>query len=115
MQESQPQKKIRDVFRKIGKTVQVQAEIASLRLQIRKKEGQKREIYQKIGEKVYSLFPKGLVKNSALISMCEELKKLEEEIKDLEEKIASLLEEPGEEKQEGGEISEEGIEEEIEE
>jgi|YelNatPaOPRAMG01_1025707.scaffolds.fasta_scaffold81865_1 cell division protein FtsL len=114
MEESQA-KKIGDVFRKIGKTVQVQAEIASLRLQIRKKEGQKREIYQKIGEKVYSLYPKGLVKNSALISMCEELKKLDEEIKEIEEKIASLLEEPKEEKHEEEETSEGGIEEEIEE
>ena len=113
MQESQP-KKIGDVFRKIGKTVQVQAEIASLRLQIRKKEGQKKEIYQKIGEKVYALFPKGLVKNSALISLCEELQKLDEEIKDMEERIASLSEEP-KEKEEVEEISEEGIEEEIEE
>jgi cell division protein FtsL len=113
MEESQA-KKIGDVFRKIGKTVQVQAEIASLRLQIRKKEGQKREIFQKIGEKVYSLYPKGLVKNSALISMCEELKKLDEEIKELEEKIASLSGEP-EEKKEEEEINEEGIEEEIEE
>jgi hypothetical protein len=91
----------------------VQAEIASLRLQIRKKEGQKKEIYQKMGEKVYSLYPKGLVKNSALISLCEELQKLDKEIKEIEEKIAYLLKEPQEEK-EGEEISEEGIEEEIE-
>ncbi|MGB9608562.1 MAG: hypothetical protein ACPLSK_01540 [bacterium] len=114
MAESKPEK-IKEVFRKIGKTVQAQAEIASLRLQIRKKEGQKREIYQKIGEKVYSLFPKGLVKNAALISLCEQLQKIDEEIKDLEEKIKALSEEPQEKEEEASEENEGGIEEEVEE
>lgn len=108
--------KIKDVFSKIGKTVQVQAEIAKLRLHIKKLEGQKKELFQKIGEKVYSLFPKGLVKNSALIALCQELEKLDEEIKAKLEAIEALKEGEQEEKA-GAEVveEEEGIEEEIEE
>lgn len=109
------EKKIKDVFSKISKTVQVQAEIAKLRLQIKKIEGQKRELFQKIGEKVYSLFPKGLVKNSALIALCEEISKLDEEINKKLETIASLKEGEQEEEMESGIMEEEGIEEEIEE
>lgn len=116
MPDSGAEKKIKDVFSKIGKTVQAQAEIAKLRLQIRKIEGRKKELFQEIGEKVYSLFPKGLVKNSVLISLCQEIEKLDEEIKAKLEAIASLKEGEREEKAEQ-EVSEEeeGIEEEIEE
>jgi len=117
MSDSGSEKKIKDVFSNIGKTVQAQAEIAKLRLQIKGLEGQKKELYQKIGEKVYSLFPKGLVKNSALISLCEEIEKLDEEIKAKLETIDSLQKGEKEEEieTEVTETEEEGIEEEIEE
>ncbi len=118
MPDSGREKKIKDIFSKIGKTVQVQAEIAKLRLQIKKLEAQKRELFQKIGEKVYALFPKGLVKNSALIAICREIERLDAEIKEKTEVIASLRQ-GEEEKVEPERVEEEkeekGIEEEIEE
>lgn len=116
MSDSGADKKIKEAFSKLGKTVQVQAEIAKLRLQIRKLEGQKRELFEKIGEKVYALFPKGLVKNKTLIELCQEVEKLDEEIKEKLEAIDSLRKGmEGEEKEEEVKEDEGGIEEEIEE
>ncbi len=107
--------KLREVFSKIGKGVQVQAEITRLRLRIKKLQGEKKEIFEKMGEKVYDLYPKGLVKNSTLLSLCQEVAKIDEEIRECLERITELTqkgETPGEEK---GEEKEEGIEEEVEE
>ncbi|MBC7326605.1 hypothetical protein H5T87_00620 [bacterium] len=115
MADSGAEKKLKDVFSKIGKAVQTQAEIAKLRLQVKKLEKQKNEIFQRIGEKVYALFPKGLVKNSTLIALCEEVSKIDQEISEKLQAIEALKEVQGETETTDLGEEEQGIEEETEE
>ena len=80
---------------KVGaQAAQTQARVLRLQAQVNRLRGQRAELHQRIGQKVYALYLKDLVQNKDLRLLCEQARELEALEEEMEDQITALRGEP---------------------
>src|SRR5438874_2633540 len=93
-------KKGAEVARQQTRAVRLQTQVSKLR-------DQKRKLYSAMGQKVYALFQKDLVRNADLRLLCQQITKLDSEIGIREEELDQLRRRSSRRDVEGGVDAEE--------
>jgi hypothetical protein len=96
-QGQRPAEVVRTVFERLGETLDVTAKTARLSLDIGALNARKGGIFQEMGRKVYELYGKGLVKNSALLALCADVAGIDSQIAEKRAQIAELRGQHGKE------------------
>src|SRR5947209_4310761 len=79
-----------NLFKRSTEVARQQARIVSLQTQILRWRDDKARLYSLMGQKVYALCEKGLVKNTDLLLLCDQARDLEREIEGAETEIQQL-------------------------
>jgi len=96
-QGQRPAEVVRTVFERLGETLDVTAKTARLSLDIGALNARKGGIFQEMGRKVYELYGKGLVKNSALLALCADVAEIDSQIAEKRAQIEELRGKSGKE------------------
>ncbi|MBI3946265.1 MAG: hypothetical protein HY321_10130 [Armatimonadetes bacterium] len=96
-EEKQPEQKgqgfggvLRNVVERVGETLDVTAKTTRLSLDVGALNARRNGFFQEMGRKVYELYGKGLVKNTALLGMCAEVAAIDAQIAEKRAHIAEL-------------------------
>ncbi len=79
-----------DLIRKGQEVAKRETRVIRLQTQISKLRSERQQLFYQMGQKVYSLFERDLVKNQDLRMMCQQIKGLESEIEVRREEIEQL-------------------------
>jgi hypothetical protein len=79
-----------NLFRRSTEVARQQARIVGLQTQAMRLRDDKARLYSLMGQKVYALFEKGLVKNTDLLALCEQAASLDREVAAAEQEIEQL-------------------------
>jgi hypothetical protein len=79
-----------NLFKRSTEVARQQARIVGLQTQIMRLRDDKARLYCLMGQKVYALFEKGLVKNADLLALCEQAKEMDRQVDAAEEEIQQL-------------------------
>src|SRR5438034_11725792 len=79
-----------NLFKRSTEVARQQARIVGLQTQILRLRDDKARLYSLMGQKVYALFEKDLVKNADLLALCEQAKELERQVEAAETEIQQL-------------------------
>lgn len=79
-----------DLIRKGQEVAKRETRVIRLQTQISKLRSERQQLFYQMGQKVYSLFERELVKNQDLRMMCQQIKGLESEIEVRREEIEQL-------------------------
>src|SRR5438876_8974526 len=79
-----------NLFERSTEVARQQARIVGLQTQILRLRDDKARLYSLMGQKVFALFEKGLVKNADLLALCEQAQELERQVDAAESEIQQL-------------------------
>jgi hypothetical protein len=79
-----------NLFKRSTEVARQQARIVGLQTQILRLRDDKARLYSLMGQKVYALFEKDLVKNADLLTLCEQAKELDQQVDAAETEIQQL-------------------------
>jgi hypothetical protein len=79
-----------NLFKRSTEAARQQARIVGLQTQILRMRDDKARLYSLMGQKVYALCEKGLVKNSDLLALCEQARELDRQVEAAETEIQQL-------------------------
>src|SRR5712691_4051995 len=79
-----------NLFKRSTEVARQQARIVGLQTQILRLRDDKARLYSLMGQKVYALFEKDLVKNADLMALCEQARELERQVDAAETEIQQL-------------------------
>src|SRR5436190_21221140 len=79
-----------NLFKRSTEAARQQARIVGLQTQILRLRDDKARLYSLMGQKVYALFEKDLVKNADLLALCEQARELERQVDAAETEIQQL-------------------------
>jgi predicted nucleic acid-binding Zn-ribbon protein len=79
-----------NLFKRSTEVARQQARIVGLQTQIMRLRDDKTRLYSLMGQKVYALYEKGLVKNADLLTLCEQAGDLEQQVEAAETEIQQL-------------------------
>jgi len=79
-----------NLFKRSTEVARQQARIVGLQTQILRLRDDKARLYSLMGQNVYALFEKGLVKNADLLVLCEQARDLERQVEAAETEIQQL-------------------------
>ena len=79
-----------NLFRRSTEVARQQARIVGLQTQIMRLRDDKARLHTLMGQKVYALFEKGLVKNADLLALCEQAAELDRQVDTAEQEIEQL-------------------------
>jgi hypothetical protein len=79
-----------NLFKRSTEVARQQARIVTLQTQILRWRDDKARLYSLMGQKVFALFEKGLVKNADLLLLCEQTRDLEHQVEAAETEIQQL-------------------------
>lgn len=83
-----------NLFKRGTEVARQQARIVALQTQIMRLKEDKTQLYCLMGQKVYALFERGLVKNADLLAVCEQAKELDRQVEAAEAEIQQLRTNP---------------------
>jgi hypothetical protein len=79
-----------NLFKRGTEVARQQAKIVGLQTQVARLREDKVRLYSLMGQKVYALYDKGLVKNADLLALCEQAKEMDAEIEAAEAEVEQL-------------------------
>src|SRR5712692_6777005 len=79
-----------NLFKRSTEVARQQARIVGLQTQILRLRDDKARLYSLMGQKVFALFEKGLVKNADLLALCQQARDLERQVETAESEIHQL-------------------------
>jgi hypothetical protein len=79
-----------NLFKRSTEVARQQARLVGLQTQIMRLRDDKARLYSLMGQKVYALYEKGLVKNADLLALCEQASELDRQVDSAEEEIQQL-------------------------
>ena len=79
-----------NLFKRSTEVARQQARIVGLQTQILRLRDDKARLYSLMGQKVFALFEKDLVKNADLLTLCEQARELERQVEAAETEIQQL-------------------------
>jgi hypothetical protein len=79
-----------NLFRRSTEVARQQARIVGLQTQIMRLRDDKARLHSLMGQKVYALFEKGLVKNADLLALCEQAAEMDRQVDTAEQEIEQL-------------------------
>jgi hypothetical protein len=79
-----------NLFKRSTEVARQQARIVSLQTQVMRLRDDKARLYSLMGQKVYALYEKGLVKNADLLALCEQAAEMDRQVDAAETEIEHL-------------------------
>jgi hypothetical protein len=79
-----------NLFKRSTEVARQQAKIVGLQTQIMRLRDDKARLYTLMGQKVYALYEKGLVKNADLLALCEQAAEMDRQVDAAEQEIQQL-------------------------
>jgi hypothetical protein len=79
-----------NLFKRGTEVARQQARIVGLQTQVVRLREDKARLYSLMGQKVYALFEKGLVKNADLLALCEQARDMDQQVESAEAEIEQL-------------------------
>ena len=79
-----------NLFKRSTEVARQQARIVGLQTQIMRLRDDKARLHSLMGQKVFALFEKGLVKNADLLALCEQAADLDRQVDEAEQEIQQL-------------------------